>query len=147
MLCKSIIRCSNHDLSTFRTQENGSSDGVLAVVLLRVKYLMKGREGDKTRMNHITHLPPRSREYVFIPLVVTPLHDFPGVRFVLFLGSIGEQSDIVVNIEIEKGPRLAARFVDDKVVKCVVLQVDGQKEETDGHCILAWGMIRSSYAK
>jgi hypothetical protein len=58
---------------------------------------------------------------VFIPRVIAPLHDFTGVRFILFLRGIGEQAYIVVNIEIKKRSRLAARFVDDKVVECMVL--------------------------
>jgi hypothetical protein len=62
---------------------------------------------------------------MFIPLVVTSLHDFPGMGFILFLCSIGEQANIVMHIEIKKRSRLAARFVNDEIVKCIVLKRNG----------------------
>ena len=62
------------------------SDGVLSVILLRVK-----------------HFPSRSGEYVFVPLIIASLDDLSSVRFVLFFGGISEKTNVVMNVEVEKG--------------------------------------------
>jgi hypothetical protein len=46
------------------------------------------------------------------------------MRFVLFLRSIGQQAHIIVHVEIEERPRLAAGFVDNEVVECIVLEAE-----------------------
>lgn len=59
-----------------------------------------------------THLPPRSWENVFIPLVPTSLDNLAGVRLILLNRGVGQQSNIVVDVKVEQGPRLAPCLVD-----------------------------------
>lgn len=68
-----------------------------------------------------TNLPSRSRKDVFVALIPTAFYDLASVRFILLLGRVSEQPHIVVNVKVKQRPRLAARFVDDKVIKRVML--------------------------
>lgn len=58
---------------------------------------------------------------MLIPLVPTPLYYLPSMRFVFLNSGIRQQAHIVVHIEVEQGTRLSARFVDDEVIKSVML--------------------------
>lgn len=58
---------------------------------------------------------------MFVPLIPTPLYDFACMRLVLFNRSIGEQTHVVVHIEIEQGTGFPACLVDDEVVEGVML--------------------------
>lgn len=56
---------------------------------------------------------------MFEPIIPRSLHYFPRVTLVLFPARIAQQADVVVHVKVEQGARLAAGFVDYKVVKCV----------------------------
>lgn len=62
---------------------------------------------------------------MLVSLVPAPLHDLPCVGFVFLLGSIGEKSYIVVHVKIKQRSGFSTRFIDDKVVECVVLKMVG----------------------
>jgi DMSO/TMAO reductase YedYZ molybdopterin-dependent catalytic subunit len=58
---------------------------------------------------------------MFVPLIPAPFHNFACVRFIFLLRCVGEESYIVVHVEIEQWSGFSARFVDDEVVECVML--------------------------
>ena len=58
---------------------------------------------------------------MFVALIPTAFHHLASMRFVLLHGRVGEQPHIVVDVKVEQWPGLAARFVDYKVIKCVML--------------------------
>ena len=62
---------------------------------------------------------------MLVSLVPAPLHDFPCMGFVFFLGSVSEESYVVVHVKIEQRSGFSTRFVDDEVVECVVLTMVG----------------------
>jgi hypothetical protein len=66
---------------------------------------------------------------VFVALVIAPLNDFPSMRFILLLGCVGEKANVVMNIKIEQRARFSPGFVDDKIVKCIVLCREGNEVE------------------
>lgn len=79
-----------------------------------------------------TNLPSRCGKDVFVAVVPTSLHDFSGVRLVLFLSSIRQQTNVVVHVKVEERTRFTASFVDDEVVEGVSLrneQVSGAREK------------------
>jgi len=70
------------------------------------------------------HLPSRCRKDMFVPLIITPLYDFPCMRLVLFPSGISQQSHVVVDIEVEERAGFATRLVDDEIIKSIML--DGE---------------------
>ena len=70
-----------------------------------------------------TYLPARGGEYMLVSVVPASLDHFPSVRLVLLDRRIGQKTDVVVNVEVEQGTRLATGLVDDEVVECVVLKL------------------------
>jgi len=69
----------------------------------------------------ITHFPPASREDMFIPLIIAPLHDFPSMALIFLLRRVREHADVIVHVEVEQGPRFTTGFVDYEVVECIML--------------------------
>jgi hypothetical protein len=68
-----------------------------------------------------TNLPSGSGKDVFVALIPATFYDLASVRFILLHGRVGEQPHIVMDVKVEQRPRLATRFVDYKVIKCVML--------------------------
>jgi hypothetical protein len=62
---------------------------------------------------------------VFVPLVIASFDNLACMGLVLFLRSISEETNIIMDIEIEQGSGLAPCFVDYKVIKSVVLRGTG----------------------
>lgn len=60
---------------------------------------------------------------MFVTLVPTALDDLACVRLVLLHRGVGEETHVIMHIEVEKWARFASRFVDDEIVECVVLEV------------------------
>lgn len=58
---------------------------------------------------------------MFVSLVPTSFHDFPGVRLVLFLRCVGKEADVVMDIKVKERSRLPPSFVDDEVIESIVL--------------------------
>lgn len=58
---------------------------------------------------------------MLVSLIITSLNHLSGMRLVLFLRGIGHESNIVVNIEVEERTRFSTGFVDDEVIKRMVL--------------------------
>lgn len=61
---------------------------------------------------------------MFIPIIPAALDDFTSVALVLLLRRVGEHAHIVVHVKVEQWARLSSCFVDDKVVKGVMLLLD-----------------------
>src|ERR1700677_1852201 len=75
---------------------------------------------------HWTNLPSGRWEDVLVALIPTTFYDLPCMGLVFLFCSVSEHSHVIVNVKVEQGPRLAARLVDYKVVKCVVLTNEGE---------------------
>lgn len=58
---------------------------------------------------------------MLISLIITPFNNLSSVRLVLLLSGVRKQAYIFVRVEIEEWTGLAARLVDNEVVKCVVV--------------------------
>ena len=67
----------------------------------------------------VEDLPPRARENVLIPVVPAPAHDLARVTLVLFNSCITHQTNVIMNIEMEKWARLSSRLGDDQIVEGV----------------------------
>jgi hypothetical protein len=93
-----------------------------------------------------TNLPSGRWEDMLVALIPTTFYDFPRMGLVFLFRSVSEQPHIIVNVKVEQGPRLAARLVNYKVVKCVVLtnegelRIGGRVKRTAHTC----GIMRSS---
>lgn len=70
---------------------------------------------------------------MFISLVIASLDDLARVRFILLLRSIGKQTHVIMNVEIKQRTRFTSGFVDDKLVKCIVLLKTSTPEEHAYH--------------
>lgn len=62
---------------------------------------------------------------MLVAIIPTSFHDLSSVRFILFLRSVREQSDIVVDVKVEERSRFPASFVDNEVVEGVRLWGEG----------------------
>lgn len=82
---------------------------------------MKNEYHNTGRNRNSTHLPSRCRENMLVSLIITSLNHLSGMRLVLLLRGIGHESNIVVNIEVEERTRFSTGFVDDEVIKRMVL--------------------------
>ena len=49
----------------------------------------------------VTHLPTRSREYVFVTLIPASFHDLARVRLVFLDGRVGQEPYIVMDVKVE----------------------------------------------
>ena len=83
---------------------------------------------------------------MLIPLIPAPFHDFTRMGFIFLLRGVGEESYIIVYVEIEQGSGFSTRFVDDEVVERVVLRVRGQRKSERTLLPPTWGTIRSSWS-
>jgi hypothetical protein len=95
---------------------------------------------------HWTNLPSGRWEDMLVALIPATFYDFPSMGLVFLFCSVSEQPHVIVNVKVEQGTRLAARLVNYKVVKCVVLtnecelRIGGKVERIVHTC----GIMRSS---
>lgn len=59
---------------------------------------------------------------MLVPVIPATLNNFARMRLVFLLRRIGKKAHVVVDVKVEEGARFTTCFVDDEVVKCVVLQ-------------------------
>ena len=72
---------------------------------------------------------------MLISLIVTSFNDFPRMRFILLFGSVCEQSDVVMDIEIEQRPRFSSCFIDNEVIERIMLPNVHQQAKNKLKCI------------
>lgn len=58
---------------------------------------------------------------MFVALIVTSLHDLARMGLVFLDSSIGQETDIIVYVEVEQWARFPTSLVHDEIVECVVL--------------------------
>jgi hypothetical protein len=66
---------------------------------------------------------------VFASLIPASLNNLSGMGFVFLNGSIGQHSNIVVNVKIEQRTGLSTSFVDDEIVESVMLKVRARQQD------------------
>lgn len=94
--------------------------------------MFAGWQMSKRRATSATHM--------LVAVVPAALDDLTSVALVLLLGGIRKHTHVVVHVKVEQGARLAARLVDDEVVKRIMLSC----QLTLGRFELTCGMMRSS---
>lgn len=121
---QTVIKCLAA-VVTSRAMHRGLSDGIFPILPLRIVYLsdvpLVYAAWTLRKETNTTHLPSRGWEYVLVPLVIASLDDFARMRLVFLHSRVGEQTNVVVDVEIEQWTGLAAGFVHDEVVERVVL--------------------------
>ena len=93
-----------------------------------------------------TNLPSRRGENMLVPLIVASFNDFPCMRFIFLLGSVCEQSDVVMDVKIEQRPRFSSRLVDNEVIECIMLPRPlNKKKKTTLNASPTCGIMISSF--
>jgi hypothetical protein len=79
-----------------------SGNGILSIILFRIKHLPHRSAGMFPDKADTTYLPSGRREDVFVPLIVASFNNFACVRLVFLLRGISQQTNIIVNIKVEQ---------------------------------------------
>ena len=67
------------------------------------------------------NLPSGRWKYVFVPLIITSFNNFARMRFILLLGGVSKQTNIIMNIKVEQRARFTPGFVYNEVIKGIML--------------------------